>query len=174
MTTEQKQKRLTQKQLKLIEVLMANDGITLKDAGVMAGYSSAASHGAVCKALSLPHVKAYYDEQLAARAKRTGIDADYVLTRLAAIDDMDLADIYDANGKLLPVLKWPKIWRQMVKEVDLKTGKIKMQDKLRTLELIGKHVGVRAFAELVEISDTTGLAERMSKARKRLSGGDKK
>lgn len=174
MTTQTKQKRLTQKQLKLIEVLMANDGITLKEAGVKAGYSSAGSHGAVSKALALPHVKAYYDEQLAARAKRTGIDADYVLQRLGEIDDMDLADIYDDKGVLLPILKWPKIWRQMVKEVDLKTGKIKMQDKLRTLELIGKHVGVRAFAEQIEVSDTTGLAARLNKAKRRVAEADKK
>lgn len=168
--TDPTQKRLTQKQLALIEVLMSTPGISLRDAGAKAGYSSAASHGAVAKALTLPHVKAYYDAQLAKRAERTGIDADYVLQRLAAIETMDVADIYDHDGALLPVKQWPLIWRQMVKEVDLATGKIKMQDKLRTLELIGKHVGVRAFAEQIEVKDTTGQADRMRRARERAKG----
>jgi len=166
-TKEPTEKRLTQKQLALIEVLMSTPGITLRDAGLQAGYSSAGSHGAVCKAMTLPHVKAYYDAQLAKRAERTGIDADYVLQRLATIETMDVADIFDDDGKLLPIKQWPLIWRQMVKEVDMKTGKIKLQDKLRTLELIGKHVGVRAFAEQIEVTDTTGIAARMLAARER-------
>lgn len=165
--TDTKERRLTQKQLRLVEALMTNESITQQDAGVIAGYRSSKNNGAVSKALSLPHVRAYYEDQLAKRVKRTGIDADYVLKRLADIDQMDIADIYDEEGQLLPVVKWPKVWRQNVKEVDLKTGKIKLQDKLRTLELIGKHIGVRAFAEVLELTDETGLGERLRKAKER-------
>ncbi len=170
MATES-QKKLTQKQLRLIEVLLTHDGITLVDAGIKAGYSSAKSHGAVSKALNVPHVKAYYEEQLAARAKRTGIDADYVLRRLADIEAMDIGDIYNDKGEMLPIKQWPLIWRQMVKEVDMKTGKIKMQDKLKTIELMGKHIGVRAFAELVEVDVKDGFGERLAKARAKINGG---
>lgn len=166
-TEEPKHKRLTPRQMKLVENLLTVDSISVGEAGRRAGFSAKNADQVAQRALSLPHVQAYYQEQLAARAKRTGIDADYVLQRLADIDQMDIADIYDDQGKMLPVQKWPKIWRQNVKEVDLKTGKIKLQDKLRTLELIGKHVGVRAFAELVEVTDTTGIAARMLAARER-------
>lgn len=167
MKTETKLKRLTARQRKLVDTLMTHENITQQEAGVIAGFSSAMSNGAVSKTLALPHVRAYYDEQLAKRAKRTGIDADYVLKRLADIDQMDIADLYDDEGNILPIREWPKIWRQNVKEIDLKNGKIKVQDKLRTLELIGKHVGVRAFTEQIEVTDTAGIAERMMKARKR-------
>jgi phage terminase small subunit len=165
-----KTKRLTAKQLALVEVLLTTEKISIEAAGVKAGFSAKTAAQIASRTLALPHVKAYYDEQLAARAKRTGIDADYVLQRLADIDQMDIADLYDERGEMLPVHKWPRIWRQNVKEVDLKTGKIKLQDKLRTLELIGKHVGVRAFAEQIEVKDTTGLAARLNKAKKRLAG----
>lgn len=164
---EPKAKRLTPKQMLLVETLLAHDKISIREAGIQAGYSPNTAEQIASQTLKRPHVRAYYDEQLAARSKRTGIDADYVLQRLADIDQMDIADIYDTDGKMLPVVKWPKIWRQNVKEVDLKTGKIKLQDKLRTLELIGKHVGVRAFAEVLEVNDTTGIAARIEKARKR-------
>lgn len=170
--TEAKTKRLTPLQMRLVEIVLASETISQREAGIEAGYSPRTAEQVASRTLALPHVKAYYDEQLAARAKRTGIDADYVLQRLAAIETMDVADIYDKDGKLLPVPKWPKIWRQMVKEVDLKTGKIKMQDKLRTLELMGKHVGVRAFAEQIEVTDVTGVAARMAKARKRVQDND--
>lgn len=160
-------KRPTPKQMALVDIIMTHENISVAEAGRLAGFSEKNAAQTASRALALPHVKAYYDEQLAARTKRTGIDADYVLRRLAEIDEMDIADIYDAEGKMLPPHKWPKVWRQNVKEVDLKTGKIKLQEKLKTLELIGKHVGVRAFAELVEITDTTGIAERMNKAKKR-------
>lgn len=170
--TEAKTKRLTPLQMRLVEIVLASETISQREAGIEAGYSPRTAEQVASRTLALPHVKAYYDEQLAARAQRTGIDADYVLQRLAAIETMDVADIYDQDGKLLPVPKWPKIWRQMVKEVDLKTGKIKMQDKLRTLELMGKHVGVRAFAEQIEVTDVTGVAARMAKARKRVQDND--
>lgn len=165
--TEPKAKRLTPKQLLLVETLLAHDKISIREAGIQAGYSPKTAEQIASRTLVIPHVRAYYDEQLAARSKRTGIDADYVLQRLADIDQMDIADIHDDKGALLPVRQWPKIWRQMVKEVDMATGKIKLQDKLRTLELIGKHVGVRAFAEQIEVTDTTGIAARIEKARKR-------
>lgn len=160
-------KRLTEKQLALVDILLTTENISVAAAGLQAGFSKRNPAQVASRTLALPHVKAYYEEQLAARARRTGIDADYVLQRLADIDLMDVADLYDDDGKLLPIKQWPKIWRQMVKEVDLKNGKIKLQDKLRTLELMGKHVGVRAFAELVEVSDTTGVAARLARARER-------
>lgn len=170
---EPKAKILTPRQMALVDIMLTREQISVAEAGRLAGYSLKTSEQTATRALALPHVRAYYDEQLAARSKRTGIDADYVLQRLADIDQMDIADIYDDEGKMLPVVKWPKIWRQNVKEVDLKTGKIKLQDKLRTLELIGKHVGVRAFAEVLEVTDTTGIAARIEKARKRAQGSDK-
>lgn len=160
-------RRPTPKQLALVDIMLTRENISVAEAGRLAGFSEKNAAQTASRALALPHVQAYYQQQLAARSKRTGIDADYVLRRLAEIDEMDIADIYDAEGKILPVHKWPKVWRQNVKEVDIKTGKIKLQEKLRTLELIGKHVGVRAFAELVEITDTTGIADRMAKAKKR-------
>lgn len=165
--TKARNRRPTPKQMALVDIMMTRENISITEAGVMAGFSKKNAAQTASRALALPHVRAYYDAQLAKRTRRTGIDADYVLQRLAAIETMDVAEIFDEHENLLPIQKWPLLWRQMVKEVDLKTGRVKLQDKLRTLELMGKHIGVRAFAELVEITDTTGIAERMNKARKR-------
>jgi phage terminase small subunit len=167
MSKPTKHKRLTQKQLALVNALLTTEKISVEQAGIQVGYSAKTAAQIASRTMALPHVAAYYQAELAKRAERTGIDADYVLQRLAAIDLMDVADLYDDAGGLLPIKQWPLIWRQMVKEVDLKTGKIKLQDKLRTIELMGKHVGVRAFADQIEVKDTTGQADRMERAKQR-------
>ena len=166
--TKEANKRLTPQQLKLVEILLTHEKISVTQAGIMAGYSKKNAGQTASKALATPKVQAYYQQQLVERGKRTGIDADYVLRRLSDIDQMDVGDLFDEHGKILDVKLWPKIWRQMVKKVDLKTGRIELPDKIRNIELIGKHVGVRAFTEQIEVTDTTGIAERLAKAKRRV------
>jgi phage terminase small subunit len=91
------------------------------------------------------------------RAERTQVNADYVLHRLHAIDQLDVLDIVDDTGKLRPLSQWPKAWRQSISGLDVQElmhgdiesvlRKIKWPDKLKTLEMIGKHVAVSAWAE---------------------------
>ena len=53
--------------------------------------------------------------------------------------------------------------------------KIKWPDKVKNLELIGKHVDVNAFKERLEVSGTVTIADRMAKARRRVkerAGGE--
>ena len=94
------------------------------------------------------------------RNKRLKIDADYVLRRVVEIDQLDIADIMDDDGILLPVKKWPKAWRTSISGLDFGrlvraqndpdklvqlVEKIKWPDKARNLELLGKHVSVKAW-----------------------------
>jgi phage terminase small subunit len=76
-----------------------------------------------------------------------------VLNRLIEIDQMDIIDILNDDGVVKPIGKWPKVWRQFLSGMDVtelkgkesEAGflkKIKWPDKLRNLELIGKHLGV--------------------------------
>ncbi len=53
--------------------------------------------------------------------------------------------------------------------------KIKWPDKVKNLELIGKHVDVMAFKERMEVNVNVTIADRMAAARRRLKerqGGD--
>lgn len=116
------------------------------------------------------------------RNKRTKIGADYVLKRLVEIDELDLADIMNDDLTLKPLSEWPKAWRQFltgVKVAELFEGQgddkqmigvlksIKWPDKVKNLELIGKHVDVQAFKERVDVNVTVTLADRMAQARRR-------
>lgn len=100
------------------------------------------------------------------------VDAEYVLRRLVQIDKMDLADIFSEEGiALRPINEWPQVWRQYVSGFDVSetwsgggsereiTGllkKIKWPDKIKNLELLGKHVNVNAFRDQVGLSDPKG------------------
>ncbi|ECP8397411.1 terminase small subunit [Salmonella enterica subsp. enterica serovar Matopeni] len=128
-------------------------------------------------------------ELMEERNKRLRVSADYVLLRLVEIDQMDVLDILNDDGTLKPIREWPKIWRTTLSGFDLSSTimnmnedsietilkKIKWPDKVKNLELIGKHVDVNAFKERLEVSGTVTIADRMAKARRRvkeLAGGE--
>lgn len=128
-------------------------------------------------------------ELMEERNKRLRVSADYVLLRLVEIDQMDVLDILNDDGTLKPIREWPKIWRTTLSGFDLSSTimnmddtsietilkKIKWPDKVKNLELIGKHVDVNAFRERLEVSGTVTIADRMAKARRRvkeLAGGE--
>jgi phage terminase small subunit len=130
-------------------------------------------------------------ELMEERNKRLRVSADYVLLRLVEIDQMDVIDILNDEGGLKPISQWPKVWRTSISAVDINRirmamkddeediestlQKIKWPDKVKNLELIGKHVDVNAFRERLEIDVKMTIAEKMAKARKRVqaqSGGE--
>ncbi|WP_220709048.1 terminase small subunit [Citrobacter portucalensis] len=121
-------------------------------------------------------------ELMEERNKRLRVSADYVLLRLVEIDQMDVLDILNDDGSLKPISQWPKIWRTTLSGFDLSSTiinmnedaienilkKIKWPDKVKNLELIGKHVDVMAFKERLEVSGSITIADRMAAARKRV------
>ncbi|ECU3941130.1 terminase small subunit [Salmonella enterica subsp. enterica serovar Muenchen] len=134
-------------------------------------------------------IKKRIAELMEERNKRLRVSADYVLLRLVEIDQMDVLDILSDDGTLKPIREWPKIWRTTLSGFDLSSTimnmdetsietilkKIKWPDKVKNLELIGKHVDVNAFKERLEVSGTVTIADRMAKARRRVkeqAGGE--
>lgn len=117
--------------------------------------------------LSIPNVAHYIKAAMDARNERTQIDADYVLNRLVEIDQMDVLDIMGDDMSLKPVSDWPAVWRRYLSGFDVAEmfegrgeeremvgilKKIKWPDKVKNLELLGKHVGVQAFKDRIEHS----------------------
>nr|WP_261784762.1 terminase small subunit [Enterobacter hormaechei] len=129
-------------------------------------------------------------ELMEERNKRMRVSADYVLMRLVEIDQMDVLDILNDDMSIKPVSDWPKVWRQYLTGFELADmfegrgdekklvgilKKIKWPDKVKNLELIGKHVDVNAFKERLEVSGTVTIADRMAAARRRVkeqAGGE--
>ena len=120
-------------------------------------------------------------EQLEARTMRTQIDADWVLLQLAEMFQADVADIIDPNTNTYKAVhQWPPVWRRMVAGLDVTErfgrdgesvtlSKIKWIDRLRALDMIGKHVDVRAFQERVEVATDETLTAMLLRGRKRVA-----
>lgn len=148
-----------------------------------AGSKAKKSDQAGYEFLRNPEVQAEIERLKRERSRETKIDANWLLTRLAAEAEADVADLYDDAGHLKEVKDWPPIWRKglvngidiNVTEVDgVKMGeivKVKVSDRVRRLELIGKHVAVQAFQENVNHTGLDALAERLARAKQR-SGDD--
>lgn len=159
--------RLTEQQKRWARFYVVDFNAT--QAAVDAGYSRSSASSRGYENSHNPLVLIYVQELKDKRNKRTDIDADYVLHRLADIDNMDFVDILDAEGCVLPVRDWPKVWRTSISSVDFGKlikakddpdkllqiiEKIKWPDTLRTLELLGKHVDVQAFNEKTSSDNT--------------------
>lgn len=80
-------------------------------------------------------------------------DALYVRKRLIEIDQLDVADIMDEQGAFLPPHRWPKPWRTSISSLKQKPSRegmgyeieIKFPDKVKNLEMLGRHVDVSSW-----------------------------
>lgn len=160
-------------------------------AAINAGYSPNTAAKFASQNMRDERVQKRIAELMEERNKRNRVSADYVLMRLVEIDQMDVIDILDDEGGLKPISQWPKVWRTSISAVDINRirmamrddeediestlQKIKWPDKVKNLELIGKHVDVNAFKERLEVSGTVTIADRMAAARRRVkeqAGGE--
>ena len=116
--------------------------------------------------LSDPKVGAAIAAAKAERSERTRIDAEWLLTRLAAEATADVNDLYLEDGRIKPVKDWPLIWRQgLVAGLEVETigegaghlTKVKLSDRIKRLELIGRHIDVQAFKDKIEQSGAVAI-----------------
>jgi phage terminase small subunit len=173
---------LNAKQLRFVEEYLIDLNGT--QAAIRAGYSAKTAEVQAARLLSYAKVSEAVRERQAARSERTTINADWVLVRLAEEAVADMADLYNEDGKLKAVHEWPLIWRQgLVAGVEtVREGsgddtsfvdKVKISDRIKRLELIGRHVGVQAFRDKVEVdaSDDLKVIWLEMQERKRLNAG---
>lgn len=162
---------LTPKQARFVEEYLKDLNAT--QAAIRAGYEANSADVTGSRLLGNAKVQSALSEAQAARSERTKIDADWVLRRLVAEAEADLAEIYDEQMRLKPVHEWPQIWRKGLvcglKVAEIWEGfgeerkvvgelrEVKLSDRVKRLELIGKHVDVQAFKEQVEHKGSISL-----------------
>lgn len=134
-------------------------------AATRAGYSEKTARWQGARLLENPLVAEEITRLMDERSTRTKIGADWILRRLAAEADADMADIYNRDMTLKPVHDWPEIWRKgLVAGVDVQQimegagtiVKVKISDRIKRLELLGKHVDVGAFRDKVSVENPDG------------------
>lgn len=161
---------LTPKQRRFVEEYLVDLNAT--QASIRAGYSAKTAEQQGPRLLGNVGVAAAIAAAQAERSKRTQIDADWVLTRLARDATADIADLFDEQGKMRPVSEWTSAWRQGLvvgvesfEEYAYEDGskvpvgmvrKLKLADRAKYIEMAGRHVGVGAFKDKVEHTGPNG------------------
>lgn len=158
---------LTAKQQRFVEEYLIDLNAT--QAAIRAGYSKDTAHSIGHENLNKPEIAEAITQAKQDRSERTQINADWVLSRLAQEVDADMADLIDeTTGALRGVHEWPEIWRKgLVAGFDVaelsqdgqsvgEMKKIKLSDRLKRLELIGKHIAVGAFSEKIQHTGKDG------------------
>lgn len=96
-----------------------------------------------------------------AREKKIQVDAQYVLDETLRIQKANIQDIVDDHGNIKDVSQWPEVWQRMVNGIEVeeiwskgkepeyigRVKKVKMMNREKILEMLGKHVNIQAFAD---------------------------
>lgn len=155
---------LTAKQQRFVEEYLVDLNAT--QAAIRAGYSAPTAQEQGSRLLSNVMVSEAIAALKAERSERTRIDAEWLLTRLAAEATADVNDLYLEDGRIKPVKDWPLIWRQgLVAGLEVETigegaghlTKVKLSDRIKRLELIGRHIDVQAFKDKIEQSGAVAI-----------------
>lgn len=156
-------RKLTSKQALFVKEYLVD--MNACAAAIRAGYSDKTAKEIGHQNLQKTSIKAAVEEALSQRNEKLDIDSEYVLSRLIEIDKMDVIDILMDDGSIKPIREWPKSWRTTIsgldvselfdgksdtREISAVLKKIKWPDKIRNLELLGKHVDIQAFKDKVE------------------------
>ena len=147
---------MTKKQNRFVEEYLIDLNAT--QAAIRAGYSPDTAKEIGCENLTKPNIRACIDRAMAERSKRTGVNADRVVQELAKIAFVNATEVIDPATATVKEDALPED-TAAIQSVKVKTfgedgleREIKMADKLKALELLGKHMGM--FKDKVELSGT--------------------
>lgn len=122
---------------------------------IRAGYSARSADSCAARLIGNARIRARIDELLAKRAARTGVNQDRVIRELARIAFLDPTELADINqGTILDDTTEDD--RAAIASVKVKSGEdytereIRFADKLKALELLGKHLGM--YTDKVDIT----------------------
>ena len=136
-------------------------------AAIRAGYSERSAYSQAHELLKKPEVKKAIQELEEAASERTAITKDMVLKELARVAFVDPRKLFDEEGRPKDIrfldsdtaaaLSSVDIYEEFdydgdEKELSGYTKKYKWADKLRALEMLGKHLGM--FTDKVHVEGT--------------------
>ncbi|WP_410495030.1 terminase small subunit [Cellulosilyticum sp. ST5] len=133
-------------------------------AAIRAGYSPNTATEQGSRLLTNVNIRAYVDKAMAERSKRTGINQDRVLIELAKLGFVNASDVINMDkAKVLAnasrddtaAIQSVKVKTMSTDTGDMVEREIKLYDKTKSLELIGKHLGM--FKDKLELEGAVGV-----------------
>lgn len=150
--------KLTEKQKRFCDEYLIDLNAT--QAAIRAGYSNKTAYRTGSDNLIKPQIQIYLSEKLKEREKRTEITQDRVLQELSKIGFLDATGFVKIqNGRVFiestdNLSPDQKAAIAGIKETQMGI-EVKLHDKLKALELIGRHLGM--FTDKVEHSGGVAL-----------------
>ena len=153
---------LNERQRRFVEEYLIDLNAT--QAAIRAGYSTKTAYSQGQRLLKNVEVQNMVKRRTDAQIKRTDITADFVLIELMKIASANATDFFTVGKRnrvsLIPTDDIPK--DKLAALSGIKRGKngeleAKAYDKLRALEMLGKHLGI--FEKPKDQSDDVALAE---------------
>lgn len=141
--------RLTLKQQRFIEEYLIDLNAT--QAAIRAGYSTHSASVIGRENLNKVEIKSAIEKALAERSKRTGINADRIVEELAKIAFLNPTDVININDASIKeeskkedtaAISAIKIKTSFGENGEMVEREIKTYDKIKALELLGKHIGM--------------------------------
>lgn len=141
--------KLTEKQQRFVDEYLIDLNAT--QAAIRAGYSVKTAKEQGSQNLTKLNVQQAISEKMAERSKRTGVNQDRIVLELAKIAFVNAADVIDSDDATIKAGATADdtaaIQSVKVKVIPTKEGEgvereIRLNDKLKALELLGKHLGM--------------------------------
>ncbi len=155
-----------------------------KRAAIAVGYSAKTADRAASRLLSNVEVRALLAKLTKKHADKLDLSAEKVLSELSSIGFSNMLDYIKTTEEGSAYVDLSSLTQEQaaaIQEVTVdeyvegkgkharkvKRTRLKLVDKIRSLELLGKHL--KLFTERIEVGGIEGLAEAMAAARKRVS-----
>lgn len=149
--------KLTPKQQIFVEEYLVDLNAT--QAAIRAGYSPKTANEQGNRLLANVSVRTCIDKEMAQRSKRTGISQDRVIreiARLAFVNPDNVINLNsatvkkDASEEDLAAIQSIKVKISSSENGEMVEREVRLNDKLKALELLGKHLGM--FKDKLEVS----------------------
>jgi phage terminase small subunit len=160
--------KLTPKQRAFCDEYLIDLNVT--QAAIRAGYTPIYADSKAYKLLEKPEIKEYIDKRMEDRQKRTEITQDIVLEELRKIALAKPTDFFQVEDmgqyKQVNIIPTKDIPEDKVGAIaSIKQGangiEVKLHDRLKALELIGRHLGM--FNDRLEINGKINNIDTLSK-----------
>jgi len=136
------------------------------EAATSAGYSPRTAKVQASRMLANPRIKAEVDRVMGKALAKAEVTVDRVLNELANIAFSDVGEAFAPNGDLKPIHEMPETIRRALSGIDVDqlfegrgedrehigyTKKVRLWEKTKALELLGKHL--KMWTDKIEVSD---------------------
>lgn len=147
---------MTKKQKRFVEEYLIDLNAT--QAAIRAGYSPKTANEQGARLLAKVSIQAAVSKAQAERSRRTGINQDRVLLELAKVAFLNPVDVIDMDGATIrgeanrddtACIASVKVKTIPTDDGQITEREVKTYDKLKALELLGKHLGM--FTDKVKV-----------------------